>query len=199
MIRRLRTRAAPAWSLALLAAITTPAPGDDKPVREYLDEQTAATITAAVEPLVFARERTDLAVNARDYVSLAPIEVNRGGVRHYYWFGYLWSTIDRRDGETLLALGDQVVLLADGRPIRLQAATGSLRELGIARAPISRPGRAAVAVLLQADPGSLSFVGHATDLSLVLIHDGQNQDYPLWRDAREAVRRLVTYLTLDSP
>lgn len=199
MTRRLRTRAAPAWSLALLAALATPASGDDQPVREYLDEETAATITAAVEPLVFARERTDLAVNARDYVSLVPIEVNRSGVRRYYWFGYLWSTIDRRDGETFLAQGDQFVLLADGRPMRLQAATGSLRELGIARAPISRPGRAAVAVLLQADPGSVGFAGNATDLSLVLIHDGQNQDYSLWRDAREAVRRLVTYLGLESP
>jgi hypothetical protein len=186
--------------LALLAALTNPACGDDKPVREYLDEQTAASVTAAAQPLVFARERSDLAANARDYVSLVPIEVNRSGQRHYYWFGYLWSTIDRRtNGEALLTEGDQFVLLADGRPIRLQAAAGSLREAGVAEAPVSRPGREAVAVLFQADPALVNFTGHATDLSLVLIRSGLNQDYFLWRDEREAVKRFASYLGLEGP
>jgi hypothetical protein len=171
----------------------------DKPVYEYLDEQTAATVTTALEPLVFARERSDLAVNARDYVSLVPIEVNRSGVRRYYWFGYLWSTIDRRNGETPLAQGDQLVLLADGRPIALPAAASSMRELGIARPPLKRPGRAAVALLLQADPDSVTFAGHAAELSLTLIRNGQNQDFELWRDEREDVTAFVTYLGVGSP
>ena len=190
----------PAWFPALLVALTQLATGDDKPVREYLDEQTAATVTAAVEPLVFARERTDLAANARDYVSLAPVEINRSGERRYYWFGYLWSTIDRRTGgEPLSAAGDQLVLLADGRPIRLQAAAGSLRELGIGESPLSRPGREAVPLLFQADPGSMRFTGHASDLSLVLIRNGLNQDYSLWRDGRGAIRHFATYIGAESP
>ena len=198
MTRCRQARVAAAWSLALLTSAAYPARADDKPVYEYLDEQTAATVTTAREDLVFARERPDLAVNARDYVSLVPIEVNRSGERRYYWFGYLWSTIDRRDNETQLTQGDQLVLLADARPIALQPAAGSMRELGIARAPLKRPGRAAVAILLQADADSVSFTGHASGLSLVLIHDGQNQDYSLWRDAREAVRKFVTYLGPDT-
>jgi hypothetical protein len=192
-------RATAAWSLALLTSAANPACADDKPVYEYLDEQTAATVTTALEPLVFARERPDLAVNARDYVSLVPIEVNRSGVRRYYWFGYLWSTIDRRNGEVPLAKEDQLVLLADDRPIALQPAADSMQDLGIARAPLKRPGRAAVAVLLQADAESVIFAAHATGLSLVLIHDGRNQDYASWRDAREAVGGFANYLGLEGP
>ncbi len=199
MTRCRQARATAAWSLALLTLAANPACAGDKPVYEYLDEQTAATVTTALEPLIFARERPDLAVNARDYVSLVPIEVNRSGERRYYWFGYLWSTIDRRDGETPLAQGDQLVLLADDRPIALQAASGAMRELGIARGPLKRPGRAAVPMLLQADPDSVSFAGHATGLSLVLIHEGQNQDYALWRDAREAIRGFSNYLGIAGP
>lgn len=199
MTRCRQARATAAWSLALLTSAANPARADDKPVYEYLDEQSAATVTTALEPLVFARDRPDLAVNARDYVSLVPVEVNRSGERRYYWFGYLWSTIDRRDGETPLTQGDQLVLLADTRPIALPAAAGSMRELGIARAPLKRPGRAAVAILLQADADSVSFAGHASGLSLVLIHDGQNQDYALWRDAREAISGFVNYLGLAGP
>jgi hypothetical protein len=179
--------------------LTTPARGD-KLVHEYLDEQTAATITTGVEALVFARDRTDLAVNARDYVSLTAIEINRSGTRNYYWFGYLWSTIDRRsDDEPLLAGGDQLVLMADGRPIQLQLASGSLRELGIGQAPLPRPGRAAVPVAFPADPESVSFAALCSDLSLVRIRAGVSDEFALWRDAREALRNFAGHLGLESP
>ena len=149
---------------------------------------------------MFARERSDLAANARDYVSLAPVEINRSGERRYYWFGFVWSTIDRRvGGDPSWTPADEFALLADGRPIRLQTAAGSLRELGIGRYPFSRPGRAAIPVLFHADPGSVSFAGNAADLSLVMVRSGLTQDYTLWRDEREAVRRLVTYLGFDNP
>ena len=138
-------------------------------------------------------------MNARDYVSLAPIEVNRSGERHYYWFGYLWSTIDRRDGESLLASRRSVRAARRWPPDHAAGCRGLAARARHRTRTISRPGRAAVALLLQADPGSVSFAGHASGLSLVLIHDGQNQDYALWRDAREAVSGLVTYLGLDSP
>jgi hypothetical protein len=185
---------------ALLAAFMTVAAGDDKPVFEYLDEQTAATVTAALQPLIFARARSDLAANARDYVSLVPIEINRSGTRRYYWFGYQWSTIDRRtSGDAQQREAEQFVLLGDGRPIRLQPVSGTPREHGIARSPLSEPRRGAVALLFEAEPASISYVGRATDLSLVLIRGGLNEDYALWRDERAALQGFASYLGLDGP
>ena len=61
-----------ALPVAVLAALGAGAAlAGDKQPREYLDEQTAATITVVAEPLLFALPRPELAANVRDYVTLA--------------------------------------------------------------------------------------------------------------------------------
>lgn len=87
---------------------------------EYLDERTGATITVTREALVFAFERSTLAANARDYVTLTAVEVDRSGQLQVYLIGYFWSTIDRRTGSTLTDLAQKPIeISADGRVIRL--------------------------------------------------------------------------------
>ena len=78
-------------------------------------------------PLVFARERPSLAVNARDYISLVAVDVNRGGQHQLYWYGYVWTTID--DGGQLAAAARRAewLLLADTRPIAAAAVDRSRR------------------------------------------------------------------------
>src|SRR5690242_15561306 len=63
---------------------------------EHLDEKTAATVTTASQPLVFARERPELAAHSREYITLAGAAVNRSGALECYLFVYRWSTVDRR-------------------------------------------------------------------------------------------------------
>lgn len=172
---------------ALLASHPEGAAAGD-PVRQYLDEVTAASITAAVEPLIFARERSDLAVNARDYVILTPIEVNVMGKRNYFWSAYIWSTIDRRDREPVVAPDDELVLVADGRPIALRSDAKTLRDHGLAQAPTRAPARTAVPALYLADRESIGYVAHAAELHVELIHDGGNEQFALWKDGRAAVR-----------
>lgn len=164
-------------------------------VRSYLDETTAATITVATEPLIFARERTDLAVNARDYVSLAPIEINRTGSRTYHWYAYVWSTIDRRGEESRAGAEDQFVLLADGRAIVLRRDDGTPRQLGIGKPPLPAPTRGAAAVVFAADPELFDYVARSSELRMQVIRDGQNEDFLPWRDARDAVREFVRFVT----
>ena len=72
--------------------VTAPSDGE----REYLDEKTAATVTVCGAALVFARERPELAVHARDYLTLVPVDVNRAGHARQYFYGYAWSTVDKR-------------------------------------------------------------------------------------------------------
>ena len=66
---------------ALLAAGHLAGCASEQPAgpREYLDERTAATITVAGESMVFAYDRPDLGVNARDYVTLTAVDVNTAG------------------------------------------------------------------------------------------------------------------------
>src|SRR3979490_821715 len=82
--------------------------------QEYLDEQTGATVTAVDSPLVFARARTELAANLRDYVTLAAASVNRGGKVEYVLIAYVWSTIDVRYAPAS-ALADSPLVTPDGR------------------------------------------------------------------------------------
>ena len=178
--RCLRAATRIAIFVALLWTSPTSQAAND-PVREYVDELTAASVTVTVESLVFARERTDLAVNARDYVTLAPLEINRTGKREYFWSGYLWSTIDRRDRQPLLAKGDELILLADGRPIYLRSDGTTVRDHGIGQPPTPAPTRTAEPVLFATDPEAISYVAHATELHIELIHAGSSDNLSLWK------------------
>lgn len=188
--------AALAAAIALLALAPRAPAADDEAVREYVDELTAASITVASASLVFARERTDLAVNARDYLTLTPLEINRTGHRAYFWSGYLWSTIDRRGRQGILAPGDALVLLADGRPIALKSAGTSLREQGVGEPPTRAPARTAIPVLFPATPEEIAYVSRAEELHVELLRDGRGDPFPLWKDARRALRAFVDRLEL---
>lgn len=172
---RVASLAAAAW-LALLPATALPG----TPTRQYLDTTTAATILTMDRPIVFARDRPALAVNARDYASLVAIDVNRAGSHQLYWYGLLWTTTT--GAQPALPEGAEWLLLADTRPIRLRRPAGMLRDLGIGDAPIPLPVRDATAVLFTADRESLEYIRSARQLS---IRDHEGNEYRLWRDARD--------------
>jgi hypothetical protein len=171
------------WFAALLLCLlpAARAPAADDAVREYVDETTAASITASAGVLIFARERTDLAVNARDYVTLVPVEINRSGKRACFWSGYLWSTIDRRNRQPWLAEGDDLVLLADGRPLPLRISGKTLKDQGAAEPITPSPARNAIPVLFPATVEEIAYVAHATEVRIELLHAGTNETFVLWK------------------
>jgi hypothetical protein len=145
-----------------LAACVSPATG----TRQYQDESTAVTVTTATEPLVLAREVSLLAANARDYVSLFPVEVNRAGQRRYYFFGYTWSTIDRRTGPaTTTSEPISFSLRADDRDIELKASPREFQSAGISEWPVPAPVPTATPFLFPTDRATLLFVSTARVLS----------------------------------
>ena len=137
-------------------------------------------MTVGAPVLVFARERRELAVHARDYLSLAPVDVNRSGVHARYFVGYAWSTIDSRP------LGDEpsqpprFVLVADGRRIPLVPHEGPLVELGLGAPPLPPPARSATLVVAPASEEEQEFVRAATEVRAVLLRDGASERYGLW-------------------
>jgi hypothetical protein len=107
-----------------------------------------------------------LAVNARDYVSLYPLEVNRAGQRRYYFFGYSWSTIDRRDAkEDAGPVDAELNLQADDRAVALRMSPSEFQSAGVRALPMPRPVPAARPLLFLADRATLLFVGTARALS----------------------------------
>lgn len=76
------------------------------------------TVVTLSDTILLARPVPTLAVGARDYAYIGPVEINRmGNRRHYFWLG-LASTIDRARAGIEPAIPVALVLLVDGTPMR---------------------------------------------------------------------------------
>lgn len=148
--------------------------------REYLDEFTAATITVGSPTLVFARERPELAVHARDYLTLVPVDVNRAGIHSQYFYGYVWSTLDKRGLVEEATATWRFDLVADGRRIALTPVAGEPRDLGLGEPPLPSPARLAQVLVASTSREIQAFVAGATELRAVAMHEGGAERFELW-------------------
>ena len=169
------------------AATTTGQP------REYLDEQSGATVTAVDRPLIFARDRSERAANLRDYVTLVAAAVNRGGAREYVLIAYVWSTLDPRY-EPANPDADALVLVADDRRIPLRTNGKTAADLGIVHGVGAPPGWAVPPLVFPSDLATMRFLAAARDLQLQTKLDDVAVIYVLWDDQRRSLDRLVRFL-----
>ena len=175
-MRGLRHLAVAAVAVAAGACASPPSDGP----RQYLDEKSAATVTVAREALVFARDRPELAVHARDYLTVVPIDVNRMGAHASFFYCYAWSTIDKR---TSTAQGDgtpQFEIIADGRRIALVPVNATPVELGLAEPPLRAPSGSARLLIARTDRETLALVANARELSAAESGNGISERYVLW-------------------
>ena len=167
-----------ALALAALLAGCASAPGAG--TREYLDEHSAATVTVAQPGITFARDRTDLAVHARDYFTIVPVDVNRMGTHEKYFYCMDWSTIDKRATQEAAPGGRHYQLVADGRAIPLTPTAKSLRELGVVERPVEHQSDATTVLLVPTDGDVITYVAQATTLRVVLDDAGTTFRYDHW-------------------
>lgn len=181
---------------AVLAVAVAPtvvgcASGSGAAIRQYMDESTSASVTVAGRPLVFARERPEFAVNARDYLTLVPLEVDRGGSRALYFYGYAWSTIDKRSAGEVQREPMHFELVADGRPVPISSPADDPRHLGIARPPLQPPSANAVLLLTATTNDVLELVRGAGEIHVVTDEEGNAGHYDLWDDGRLALSAFL--------
>ncbi|MDJ0926536.1 MAG: hypothetical protein QNJ73_02705 [Gammaproteobacteria bacterium] len=121
--------------LLLLTVAACARPVSQAMSREYLDEATGTTVVHLPKALVFYHEEPALAVHARDYISLGPVQISQAGRREYLLWTWRWSTIDR--GWETVETGEAMVLLLDGEPMELiSSATPGLGHVPYA-APVN--------------------------------------------------------------
>jgi hypothetical protein len=156
--------------------------------RGYLDEHTGATVTVAARALVFARDRPEYAVNARDYLTLVPVDVNRTGTHVQYFYAYSWTTVDKPAG--VEATG-QFELIADGREIALTPAAKSPHALGFGATPVPPPSRTATTLIFPTTREVLRFVSQAHEVRVLRTRDGLGERFDLWQDGRGAIVDLL--------
>lgn len=181
-----------AATLALLGACATDAELSPGAPTEYLDEATGATITSVEHPLIFARERRDLAANARDYVTLAAASVNRGGKIHYMLVTYIWSTVDSR-GRELSANDKVIVISAADRRIRLTDSGRTAAQQGIATPIHEPPGPTLAPVVYETDLETLRFLAATRSVSLQVGSNELAPAYELWDDQRASLAQFVRF------
>ncbi len=157
---------------------------------EYLDPVTAASVASVSSPMVFARAHQDVAVNARQYATVVGASVNRSGHYEYLLLVYIWSTVDPRLGAGVHP-GDNLILLADDRAIRLPRDGRSLKEAGIAK-PLDRPPHTrGPPRLYRIEQATLEFVASARRLRLQLQGDGDPRPFEVWQDGRRELALLA--------
>jgi hypothetical protein len=100
-------------------------------VRERLDEASGTTVRAGAEPMVFARTQPQYSRSGRDYLYLGPVETNRQGVREYYvWVGVA-TTLDRGYLVPPAAEPERVFIDVAGEPMELALRPWREREPGL--------------------------------------------------------------------
>jgi hypothetical protein len=149
----------------------------DAALHSRLDDR-GRTWLSVDAPLALARPAPRFSRAARDYLYLAPVEANSGGVRrHYLWVG-LGTTVDRRwpwaappDAATLL-------LTLDGTPLALpldEWEAGQGATLYRTPAPVYAVRRASVTL------DELARIATARSVQAVVVtRDGGVGEYTLW-------------------
>jgi hypothetical protein len=187
--------AARAVILAVALSACTTLPGTASP-EEYLDPETAATISIVGKPLVFAHERPERAAHMRDYVTLAAAAVNRSGKTDYVLVAYDWTTFDEhgRSGETPGA-ATTLVVAADDRRITLTLAGHSAHDVGIGTPVHPPPAGSATPDIYRTDLATMRFIAAARHLEVLKQSDAAATAYPIWDDQRAALGVFVDLLS----
>jgi hypothetical protein len=157
---------------------------------EYLDPETAAQVMTVSSPLVFARAHQDVSANSRQYATVAAVSINRMGHYEYVLLVYLWSTVDPRLGAARHP-GQNLILLADDRAVRLVRDSRGLREFGISRplhAPEHMRGQPRI---YRTDRETLQFIAAAQRVRLLLEADEDARPFEVWTDGRPELAQFV--------
>jgi hypothetical protein len=173
--------------------------------RDYLDDETGATVKFVGRPLVFARrlagqgwsttpQQNYQTLAPRDYVTLAAAAVDRSGKYSYALIGYFWSVGLRESIETACLGREHLVLELKDRRIELVPSEGSARDAGISQ-PIHRPalarGKPAVYPVDLATLGLIAESGHP---ALDCVAEAGPLKYELQEDRLPALKELVRQL-----
>ncbi|HEU4601429.1 MAG TPA: hypothetical protein VFS24_05650 [Steroidobacteraceae bacterium] len=154
--------------------------------REYLDEQTAATIKVVADPWIFSRERTSSAVDTHDYLNIYAIDVNRMG-EHRQYLAVLKAWPENSASSTL-------ELTTQDGTITLAPTSQSARELGIAQPIASTFAYDATWRYFPIDKEVIAKLGRSPDLRAAVTTSDTRVAYTMWRDGSAEMTELAAEL-----
>jgi hypothetical protein len=155
--------------------------------REYLDEQTAATITVVADPWIFTRKN---APPQLDFFNLYAIDVNRmGDHKKYFAVVHYWP------GPELAGSGAPALVLSGGaQELKLTAASEDARQLGVAEALDKSAPSSAKTWFYLVDKERLQAIAQSRQLSATLATERVDAAYVVWRDGSSELSEFATAL-----
>lgn len=176
--------------LSLLCAACASAP--DLEPREYLDEQTSATIKVVAEPWIFSRERTNASVDQRDFLNVYAVDVNRMG-DHRQYLAVLQSQplIDAR-GQELPP--PTLELQIGGEVIELAPALEDPKQFGVAQPIADAYSLTSKWWWFPTDKATLARIANTQNLQAALAAGETRTPYVLWRDGRAEAAAMTAVI-----
>lgn len=163
-------------------------------VNEFLDEQTAVTVTSSISPIVLYRDNPSQAAYARNYLHIGPIEVNRSGSYQYFlWIG-IWNTMDTADSAARRDSFSSITLFADGEPLPLEIAGWTPDAIGTSRPVYVKPVASAADVYYRVTVDQIRLIAEASDLR-IRTSGGSPREYQLWDNQQAARKDFKAFLT----
>jgi hypothetical protein len=175
--------------LLLLAACTASPPAGRK---SLLDPQSGNTLLLVARPLVFARQRSDVAAFARDYATLVAVEMDVAGNYSDYLLLYRWSTVDKRMSAPPDAGSGELQIEADGRNLVLMAL--ARLPVGVeARSELYYPAHAEVVSFgYKVDVATLRFIALSQHLAVRMPQEALQIPFSLREDGRASLAQFVS-------
>lgn len=176
--------------VSLLTACTVPTP---RAPREFLDEQTTATITMTPEPLILVGEssgpaRRDMERN-RDYLEVYGIDVNRMGAHRQYFAVMAWFAPPVATG-----VAPTLTLHLGTETIELQAINEEPKTLGISQPVAKSYSKTSPWWYFPTDTVTLRKVASSSELTATLATPQQRLAYVIFDDGRPQLGELASAL-----
>jgi hypothetical protein len=177
--------------LLVLTALASCASRPPAESQEIFDESDASTLLVAAKPIVFARERSDLAAHARDYATVVAVEIDISGDYSDYLLIYRWSTVDRRMLPPPDPAAGALRIVADGRVLdfkpvdKLPVNFAQRRELHMPTHDDVVPRG------YKVDAETLHFIATSQDLTLRMPQEPFDAPFKLFEDGRGALLEFL--------
>jgi hypothetical protein len=166
---------------------------DSRLVADKMDPLTSVTISYSQTPLVFYRDVSGRAAYARDFVHLAPLEVNRSGeYRYYLWLG-IWNTMADARSEQSRDGFESIVIFADGEPLPLEVAGWTVAAVGASEPVYLKPVASAADAYYQVSVDELRLISEAKDVRLQAT-GSRSVAYEPWDDQKAGKASLAEFL-----
>lgn len=168
--------------------------GHDARTANKLDSLTGVTITYSETPMVFYRDDSGKAAHARNFVHLAPLEINRmGEFRYFLWLG-VWNTLQNADPGDARDGFESIVIFADGEPLSLDLSGWTAAAIGASEPVYVKPVSSAADAYYEVTIDHLRVIATATDIRIQSTGPIQ-QSYEQWDNQRSAKASLQEFVS----